>query len=155
MSEAIQSRVRKTIVVLAPGARTTTATSDPIPVPADVTAITFISDQNTVTGTSPTMDVSIEVGPTVSGPWFGIGRMAQQTSASERFYTQNFVGSQSLSQTHSTNWLGGEALEVTPTGGASNAIALTSFPFMRVVATIGGTNPNFNGAVYANMISVR
>lgn len=140
--------LQKPIVVLSAAARTTTATSSSFRVPPNIRGITFISDQNTVTGTSPTMDISIEISIDDS-VWFGVARFAQQTAASERFLTLQFTGNPGLSQTHSTNLLGAEGAEVAATGGASVPLIISAPPFMRVVATVGGTNPSFNGAVYA------
>lgn len=144
----------KTIVVLAAAARTTTATSDAFKIPADCAAITFIHDQNTVTGTSPTLDLSIEISPDNS-TWFGVARFAQFTAAAEKFLTIPFVGTNvGMSQTHSTNWLGGTADEKAGTGGVINDVAMVPPPWFRVVATIGGTNPSFNGQVFALVKSV-
>lgn len=142
----------QTITFLSAGARTTTATSSAIAVPPGVTAISFITDQNTVSGTSPTMDISIEFSVDNS-TFFGIARFTQHTAAAERFLTIPFHGSPSMSQTHSTNWLGGEAAEKAATGGVINDVSLVCPPYIRVVATIGGTNPSFNGAVYGIMQS--
>lgn len=139
---------QKPLVVLSASARTTTATSSSFRLPPGVTAITFVSDQNTVSGTSPTLDISIEVSPDDS-VWFGVARFAQQTTATEIFCSLPFLGCPSLSQTHSTNLLGATGAESAATGGAAAALIIAPPPFMRVVATIGGTNPSFNGAVYA------
>lgn len=138
----------KAIVVLAAAARTTTATSSSFRIPADATAITFITDQNTVTGTSPTSDLLIEMSHDDS-TWFGVARFTQQTSALERFLTVPFITNFGTSQTHSTNWLGGEGAEKATTGGVINDLSLVPFPFFRVIQTIGGTNPSFNGQVIA------
>lgn len=136
----------KSVVFLSASARTTTATSSAFELPADVHGITFISDLNTVTGTSPTWDLSIEISHDNS-TWFGVARFTQQTSATERFLTVPFFTSPSMSQTHSTNWLGGEGAEVAATGGVSNALTIVPPQYVRVVATVGGTNPSINGQV--------
>ena len=144
----MKKTLNKAIVLLSAAARTTTATSSSFSVPPGVVAVTFLTDQNTVTGTSPTLDISIEVSPDNS-TWFGVARFTQQTAASERFQTLHFIGSESLSQTHSTNLLGSEGAEVAATGGVSNALIMCPPPYIRAIATIGGTNPSFNGALYA------
>lgn len=135
------------IVFLSAAARTTTATSSAVNLPDSCQAIMFISDMNTVTGTSPTLDVSIEITHDDGTTWFGVSRFTQQTAASERFLIQplmgkNVVGTEGVTE---ANW---EFAEAAATGGALVQSCVTSRK-IRVVATIGGTNPSFNGSVVA------
>ena len=152
MNPLVRTVSVKPVTFLAATARTTTETGSGIAIPPGVTAITFISDQNTVTGTSPTIDVCVEFSLDNS-TWFGIARFAQQTAANEAFLTIPFHGNPSMSQTHSTNWLGGTAAEKAVTGGVINDVAMVCPPYIRVIATVGGTNPSFNGQVLGLMQS--
>lgn len=137
----------KEITFLAAAARTTTATSASIGIPEGTRSIMFIADMNTVSGTSPTLDISVEITNDQGTTWFGVSRFTQITAAAERFLTQPFFGENVTGTEGVTegNW---EMAEAAATGGALIQPCVVP-SFMRVVATIGGTSPSFNGSIIA------
>ena len=139
------------IVFAAASGRTTTGNSGAIRLPEDCSAIQFIADANTVTGTSPTLDISIEITNDEGTTWFGASRFTQFTAAAERFLTlplfgRNVVGTEGVTE---ANW---EMAEAAATGGALIQ-PIVPPTHLRAVWTIGGTNPNFNFTLTAAVVS--
>lgn len=111
----------------------TTANSGAIEFPVDQDGGVFILEHGTGTGTSPTLDVSIQATPDDGTTWFSMFRFAQvTTTAGTRRIITSF---------RRVAEAGGEAA-VAATGGA----LATNCPIsrkVRVLATIGGTSPSY------------
>lgn len=137
----------KEITFLAAAARTTTANSGAVQIPEGARAIMFISDQNTVSGTSPTLDISLEISNDAGTTWFGISRFTQVTAAGERFLIQPFLG-ENVFGTDGVTEANFEFAEAAATGGALVQPCVVP-SLMRAVMTIGGTSPSFNGSLIA------
>jgi hypothetical protein len=141
------------IVFASAAARTTTGNSGAIKIPEDCSAIMFIADANTVSGTSPTLDISLEISNDEGTTWFGVSRFTQITSATERFLTQPFFG-QSVIGTEGVTEANWEMAEAAATGGALVQPCVQP-SHMRAVWTIGGTNPSFNFTLTALTVAPR
>lgn len=117
---------------VASAARTVTGNSGELWLPS-APSYTFWLDVNTVTGTSPTLDLTVEMTPDSGTTWFGFMRFAQITAAAERRVKWSpGLGTEAAE----------EALELATTGGASvdnMAVSAT----IRILWTIGGTSPSF------------
>ena len=112
---------------------TATATSD-FDMPNDIIGGEFIVDQGTGTGTSPTLDVSIQTSPDNGTTYYVAARFAQLTTTAAKMKL--------TVSSRPTNVAGVAATITAATGGALSG----NFVFtrkMRVVATIGGTNPSY------------
>lgn len=119
-AQAHQQRKR---VVFAPAARTATATSETFSVEPETSSLTIYLAVTAVTGTTPTLDLKIQDSPDGGVTWFDVGT---GTGAG----TGNFVQA---------------------TGATTQVKELTVRKFgrqLRVIGTLGGTNPSFTYAVH-------
>ncbi len=133
--------------------RTTTGNSGTIKMPEDLSGIQFILDATTVTGTSPTLDLSYEISNDEGTTWYGVARHAQVTAAAQRFMTIPLTTYPCLGLLlASANF---DVAEVAVTGGTLVTVLNTPPAFMRAAWTIGGTNPNFKFLLTANVIAQR
>jgi hypothetical protein len=124
-------------ILVASAAKTATGNSGNIDFPDDLDGALFIGDATTVTGTSPTMDLSIEVTPDRGTTFYEVFRFAQFTAAVKQ---QLIVSFRRLAEA-------GAVRTVTQGGtGALNANCPIS-KIIRIKWTIGGTNPSFTFAV--------
>ncbi len=143
----------QSIVFAAAAGRTTTGNSGTIKMPEDVGGIQFILDATTVTGTSPTLDVVYQISRDEGTTWYGVARHAQVTAAASKFMTIPLTTYPSLGVTlTSANF---DVAAVAATGGTLVTVLNTPPGFMRALWTIGGTNPNFNFTITANVIAPR
>ncbi len=103
-------------------------------------AYSWIVEVGTDSGTSPTIDVALQISPDcatlagTSATWFTVSRFAQVTTSDTK-----------LIKTHNNGPISGQAAAVATiadTGGVLETNFIVT-PFMRVLATIGGTNPAF------------
>ncbi len=103
-------------------------------------AYAWILEVLTDSGTSPTIDVALQISPdcaTIAGTnatWWTVSRFAQITTSDTR-----------LIKVHSNGPIGGQAAAVATiadTGGVLETNFVVT-PFMRALFTIGGTNPAF------------
>jgi hypothetical protein len=97
-------------------------------------AYAWIVEILTDSGTSPTIDVALQITPDGGTTWWSVSRFAQVTTSDTR-----------LIKTHCNGPIGGQAAAVATiadTGGVleTNFVATSK---MRVLATVGGTNPAF------------
>lgn len=128
-------------IVVADSARTSTDNSGTLKdtaqsLPMYPANIVLILDCDTVTGTSPTLDLTFEMSPDGGTTWFVHSAFTQVTAAAElvaRF--RNYVGP------------GDAAIEGTESG-AGTFINCPYGQDHRFQWTIGGTNPSFTFAVY-------
>lgn len=116
-----------------------------IRMPVDADAYAWVLDVETDSGTSPTIDVALQVSPDCattggltaaggSATFWSVSRFAQITTSDTLLY-----------KTHSNGPVTGQAAAVATiadTGGALES-NFTPTPFMRIKATVGGTNPAF------------
>ncbi len=98
----------------------------------------LILDVTAASGTTPTLDVALQITPDLGTTWFPILRFAQQTAVAAR--QLEFSVRREAGQAAS------EAV-VAATGGALAVNGVLS-KNVRVLWTIGGTNPSFTFAVY-------
>lgn len=137
MSQNILQPYATTLVSSA--ARTTTSNSGNIEFPVDAEDISFILSSAAGTGTSPTLDVAIQVTPDNGTTYFTVERFAQVTSS---------IVKDAINMTRKRHH--GEAasyLNIADTGGSLvNNVALSRK--IRILWTIGGTNPSFTFGVY-------
>jgi hypothetical protein len=125
--------------LVASAARTADGTSGAIELVSGLHSGVFILDGGTVTGTSPTLDLGIQVSPDNGTTFFTMWRFAQVTTAVKRRLAVKFVVADA----------GSEALidSADPTGGAlSVGVPITKWIAVRW--NIGGTNPSFTFAVH-------
>jgi hypothetical protein len=125
-------------LLVASAARTATGNSGALTIPVDIDAAAIVLDVTAASGTSPTMDVALQTSPDNGTTWYTFSRFAQNTGAVTLAKRFNFnVGS-------------GEAaavFTVADTGG----VLESNFPItedLRVLWTIGGTNPSFTFVVW-------
>lgn len=115
-------------------ATTATANSGTISdFPNDQDGGVFILEHGTGTGTSPTLDVSIQVTPDDGTTWFSMFRFAQVTTT---------AGTRRIITSFRRVAEAGAEAAVGATGGA----LATNCPIskkIRVLATIGGTSPSY------------
>lgn len=131
----------KEITFLASAARTTTANSGAIQIPEGASSIMFLVETTTTpSGTSPTLDLAIQISPDAGTTWLGVSRFAQITSKTSRFLIQPFVG-QNVVGTEGVTEANWEMATAAATGGALVQPSVVPAQ-MRVLATIGGTNPS-------------
>lgn len=97
-------------------------------------AYLFILDASAGTGTTPTLDVAIQVTPDDGTTWYSVLRFAQVTTGASK---QGIRVQPTLGRGEA-----GSQFTIADTGGAQNA----NVPFskkVRVVATVAGTNPAY------------
>ena len=122
---------------VASAARTTSSNSGSVILPS-APSYTFWLDVTTVTGTNPTLDLSIEQTPDDGTTFLGFLRFAQSIAAEQR----RIKWAPSL-----MNEAAEETAELATTGGAS-VDNMPASRKIRFVWTIGGTNtPTFTFAV--------
>jgi hypothetical protein len=110
-----------------------TANSGAINMPV-APAYAWIVEAVTPTGTSPTLDVALQITPDNGTTWWSVSRFAQITTATTR-----------LIKVHSNGPVAGQAAAVS-TIADTGGVLESNFPVtptMRVLATIGGTNPAY------------
>jgi hypothetical protein len=99
----------------------------------------FIADVGTITGTSPTFDICIQLSPDGGTTWYDWWRFAQFTAAAVRRLVVQPVQGRGEAGTEA-------AIGTAGTGGAlsNNAPAVNNFSslVMRVKVTVGGTSPS-------------
>lgn len=99
---------------------------------------TFILDVTAASGTSPTLDVAIQITVDEGTTFYAAIRFAQCTGvATRRLQVQPSLGRGEA----------GSEGALANTGGALNANTILTKK-LRHVATIGGTNPSFTYAIY-------
>lgn len=128
----------KTQTIVSSAARTATGNSGALELPlADCYA--FILDTAAGTGTSPTMDVAVQVTVDDGTTWYTAYRFAQATTAAaiRRLNVQGMLGRGEA----------GTEAAIAATGGALNANTVLTRKY-RILWTIGGTNPSFTFAVH-------
>lgn len=114
-------------------ATTATANSGAIDFPADLDGGVFILEHGTGTGTTPTLDVAIQVTTDDGTTWFSMYRFAQVTTTAG---TRRIIAS-----FRRVAEAAAEAV-VADTGGALAANCPISKK-IRILATIGGTSPSY------------
>jgi len=98
----------------------------------------FILDATTVTGTSPTADVAIQVTHDNGTTFYSVLRFAQVTAAAKRYLR--------IQGGHMGQGEAGAEGAIADTGGAlANNVVLSKK--VRFIWTIGGTNPSFTFAI--------
>lgn len=121
-------------------ARVATGNSGALSWPDDAADAVFLLSCSAASGTSPTLDVVIQVTNDDGTTWFGDQRFAQLTSATSR--TIKMLTRRVEAQAAA------EAATLAATGGASVANGPLSQK-IRVLWTIAGTNPSFTFSVVA------
>lgn len=112
---------------------TTTPTVTAIDFPDDLLAATFILDTGTGTGTSPTLDVSIEVSPDDGTTYYPVLRFSQATTGATKQY---------ITISMKPDYAAGVYGTIAATGGA--LYQNVCFPkTIAVLPTVGGTNPSY------------
>lgn len=135
MPENLQIPITKTL--LASGALTATGNTSNITLPL-CDSYTIILDVTAASGTSPTLDVALQV--TVDGgtTWYSVMRFAQLTSTGTQRITFQPIQGRGEASSQAT---------IADTGGAATAnqplSQLTRFKY-----TIAGTSPSFTTAIY-------
>ncbi len=103
-------------------------------------AYAWVVEVLTDSGTSPTIDIALQISPdctsvsSTTATWWSVSRFAQITTSDTR-----------LIKVHCNGPIAGQAAAVATiadTGGVVETNFIVT-PFMRVYATIGGTNPAF------------
>lgn len=126
--------------LVASAARTATGNSGALVFPDDAADAVFLVNCTAASGTTPTLDIVIQTTNDDGTTWFGDQRFAQITSASSR--TIKMLCRRVEAQAAA------EAATLAATGGASAANGPLSQK-IRVLWTIGGTNPSFTFSVVA------
>jgi len=114
-------------------ATTATANSGTLEIPSDLDGGVFLLTHGTGTGTSPTLDVSIQVTDDDATTWYSMFRFAQVTTTAG--VRRIIVSFRRLAEA-------GAEVAVAATGGALAANCPVSRK-IRVLATIGGTSPSY------------
>lgn len=103
-------------------------------------------DVTAASGTTPTLDVSLQFSTDGGTTWYTAARFAQVTAAVTRRLTMRpFLGSTEA------------AVEEAVTSTGTNGVIKTNAPFLggdfdhRFLYTIGGTNPSFTFAIFSIM----
>lgn len=118
------------------------AQSAAIEFPVDLHSGVFLLNITAASGTSPTLDLNIEITPDDGTTWFTAFRFAQQTAASKARVIAVFHGHATNTAVVVTNPNAGNAVALALTGGALSA----GCPISRKIRAnydIGGTNPSF------------
>lgn len=132
--------VCKTLVASA--ARTSTFTSSAIDLPA-AEAYTFLVSVTAASGTTPTLDVVFQNTPDGGTTWVNMPLRTAQLTTTSANYLQIAPGNVAIADSNAT----------AATGGILSKNFIPS-PKIRIVGTIGGTNPSLTFAVYAFMKSI-
>lgn len=85
-------------------------------------------------GTSPTLDIAIQISPDNGTTWYSVSRLAQITTAATKSM-----------KVHGNGPIQGQAAAVTAIADTGGALE-SNFPMTnacRILATIGGTNPTY------------
>lgn len=123
--------------LVASAARTATGNSGAILFPTDQVGGEFIVNITAASGTSPTLDLAIQVTPNDGTTFFTQWRFSQSTGAEAQRIITTFRRVAEV----------GAETAIADTGGAlANNAPITRK--IRVLWTIGGTNPSFTFAVY-------
>lgn len=124
-----------------------TGNSGAIDFPDDLHSAAFIFDVTAASGTSPTLDFAIQVTPDDGTTFYTAFRPAQIVAAAIHRLVACFFGGSGNTGTTGTNASSGNAIVIANTGGALSAGSPISKK-IRVLWTIGGTNPSFTFAVH-------
>ena len=117
----------------ASAALTATANSGTIDWPTDIVGGSFILDAGAGTGTSPTLDVALQVSPDSGTTWYTFSRFVQHTTAASI--------QAKICSFRPTN-VAALVFTVADTGGVlENNMPQTGA--LRVLLTVGGTNPSY------------
>lgn len=114
-------------------ATTVDSNSGAIDFPADVDGGVFILEHGTGTGTTPTLDVSIQVSPDEGTTWFSMFRFAQVTTT---------AGTRRIITSFRRVAEAGAEAAVGTTGGALASNCPLSKK-IRILADVGGTSPSY------------
>lgn len=125
-------------ILVASAARTATGNSGAIDFPDDLDGAVFVGDCTAASGTSPTLDLSIEVTPDRGTTWFEVYRFIQYTAAAKN---QLIVSFRRVAEA-------GASRAVVQGGTGALTANCPISKSIRVKWTIGGTNPSFTFAVY-------
>lgn len=138
MRNVLRTYVRNNLVASA--ARTADGNSGTLSpnLPTDLHSGVFIVDCPTVTGTTPTLDLAIEISPDDGTTYYTAFRFAQITAAAVRRLAVKFVAVDAGSEA---------SIPADPSGGAL-ATGCVITEKMRVRWNIGGTSPSFTFAVH-------
>ena len=129
-----------TVVSGAPGSTTSAVLTLPL---ADSYA--FVLNVTAITGTSPTLDVALQVTPDGGTTWFDWLRWAEvtgNTAVTRRMIVQPIQGR------------GEAATEAAITAGTTNSVLIQNVPMpgalsqIRFRYTIGGTSPNYTLGIF-------
>lgn len=126
-----------TKALVASGTRTVTSNSGTLTVEL-CDSYEFIVQATLNSGTTPTMDVAIQITPDDGTTWFTAFRFAQITATSSRRLRIQPMQGRGEAGTEGA---------IADTGGALNANGIVTRK-IRVLFTTGGTNPNFTVAVW-------
>lgn len=132
----------KSITLVASAARTTTFTSAALSLPA-ADAYSFIVNVTASSGTSPTLDVVFQNTPDDGTTWVNMPLRSAQLTTTSANHLQIAPG----------GFSGADSTAVAATGGILSENYVPS-PKIRIVGTIGGTNPSFTFAVYGFLKSI-
>lgn len=122
---------------LASAARTSTSNSGTLNL-HQANSHLFILDCTAASGTSPTLDVALQVTPDFGTTYYSVLRFAQLTTTGKRYLRiQPGMGRGEA----------GTEGAIADTGGALSSNVTLTRKF-RVLYTIGGTNPSFTFVVY-------
>jgi len=114
-------------------ATTATINSGALEMPTDLDGGVFILEHGTGTGTSPTLDVAIQVSPDEGTTWFTMFRFAQATTT---------AGTRRIIASFRRVAEAGAESAVADTGGALASNCPISRN-IRILFTIGGTSPSY------------
>lgn len=110
-----------------------TANSGTLDFPVDMVGGSFILDRGLGTGTSPTIDVALQISPDGGTTWYTFSRFAQQTTTA--------AVQVKICSFRPTN-VAALVFTSADTGGVlENNMPMTGK--IRVLATVGGTNPSY------------
>lgn len=118
---------------------TATGNSGALDWPSDIDSAVILMDVTAASGTSPTMDVAIQLTPDDGITFYTVSRFAQASAAFIRAKT--FL-------THQGDGTAAAVVAVADIGGVLEA----NIPFtnqIRILWTVGGTNPSFTFTLWA------
>lgn len=126
------------VTLLAAGARTTTGSSGEIKV-GRFTSLLVMLTVNTVTGTSPTLDVYLQMKCPDDTTWHDMAHFAQVTSSNNKQLASLATSGNSI-----------RAVQTAALGAGTIRSDTVLGSTWRIHWVIGGTNPNFNFGLICN-----